>query len=70
MEKIRIRLKSFDHRLLDQSVKDIVVKAKRTGARSRARFPCRPGSTASASFVPPCGQESPANISRCASTSG
>lgn len=32
MEKIRIRLKSFDHRLLDQSVKDIVVKARRTGA--------------------------------------
>ena len=32
MEKIRIRLKSFDHRLLDQSVKDIVIKAKRTGA--------------------------------------
>jgi len=32
MEKIRIRLKSFDHRLLDQSVKDIVTKAKRTGA--------------------------------------
>ena len=29
MEKIRIRLQSFDHRLLDQSVKDIVVKAKR-----------------------------------------
>ena len=32
MEKIRIRLQSFDHRLLDQSVKDIVFKAKRTGA--------------------------------------
>ena len=32
MEKIRIRLQSFDHRLLDKSVKDIVIKAKRTGA--------------------------------------
>jgi len=32
MEKIRIKLQSFDHRLLDQSVKDIVIKAKRTGA--------------------------------------
>ncbi len=32
MEKIRIRLKAFDHRLLDQSVKDIITKAKRTGA--------------------------------------
>src|SRR4030042_4033761 len=33
MEKIRIRLQSCGHRLLDQSVKDIVTKAKRTGAR-------------------------------------
>jgi small subunit ribosomal protein S10 len=32
MEKIRIRLQSFDHRLLDQSVKEIVIRAKRTGA--------------------------------------
>lgn len=39
MEKIRIRLKSFDHRLLDQSVKDIVVKAKRTGARISGPIP-------------------------------
>ena len=39
MEKIRIRLKSFDHRLLDQSVKDIVVKAKRTGASIAGPIP-------------------------------
>ncbi len=39
MEKIRIRLKSFDHRLLDQSVKDIVVKAKRTGASISGPIP-------------------------------
>ncbi len=39
MEKIRIRLKSFDHRLLDQSVKDIVVKAKRTGANISGPIP-------------------------------
>jgi len=31
-EKIRIRLKAYDHRLLDQSTKDIVETAKRTGA--------------------------------------
>ncbi len=30
--KIRVRLKSFDHRLLDKSVADIVATAKRTGA--------------------------------------
>ncbi|MBE3126471.1 MAG: 30S ribosomal protein S10 [Acidobacteria bacterium] len=39
MEKIRIRLKSFDHRLLDQSVKEIVVKAKRTGAHVAGPIP-------------------------------
>lgn len=33
MDKIRIRLQSFDHRLLDKSIKEIVIKAKRTGAK-------------------------------------
>jgi len=32
-QKIRIRLKAFDHRILDQSVGEIVDTAKRTGAR-------------------------------------
>jgi len=32
-QKIRIRLKSYDHRLLDASVVEIVDTAKRTGAR-------------------------------------
>jgi small subunit ribosomal protein S10 len=31
--KIRIRLKAYDHRLLDQSSSDIVDTAKRTGAK-------------------------------------
>ncbi|MBI5878328.1 MAG: 30S ribosomal protein S10 [Chloroflexi bacterium] len=31
-QKIRIRLKSYDHRVLDQSVKQIVDIAERTGA--------------------------------------
>lgn len=39
MEKIRIKLRSFDHRLLDQSVKDIVIKAKRTGAKVSGPIP-------------------------------
>ena len=30
-QKIRIRLKAFDHRLLDQSAEKIVETAKRTG---------------------------------------
>lgn len=32
-QRIRIRLKAYDHRMLDQSVGDIVETAKRTGAR-------------------------------------
>ncbi len=32
-QKIRIRMKAFDHKLLDQSTADIVHTVKRTGAR-------------------------------------
>jgi small subunit ribosomal protein S10 len=32
-QKIKIRLKGYDHRILDQSAVDIVETAKRTGAR-------------------------------------
>ena len=32
-QKIRIRLKAYDHRLLDQSVAEIVETARRTGAK-------------------------------------
>jgi len=41
MEKqnIRIRLKAFDHRLLDQSIVEIVNTAKRTGALVRGPIP-------------------------------
>jgi len=32
-QRIRIRLKSFDHRLIDKSTREIVDTAKRTGAQ-------------------------------------
>ena len=32
-QKIRIKLKAFEHRILDKAVRDIVNTAKRTGAR-------------------------------------
>ncbi len=32
-EKIKIKLKAYDHRILDQSVLEIVGTAKRTGAK-------------------------------------
>ena len=38
-QTIRIRLKSFDHRLIDQSAKEIVETAKRTGARINGPIP-------------------------------
>jgi small subunit ribosomal protein S10 len=38
-QKIRIKLKSFDYRLLDESVKEIVETAKRTGARIKGPIP-------------------------------
>lgn len=38
-QKIRIRLKAFDHRVLDQSVREIVGTARRTGARVRGPIP-------------------------------
>jgi len=38
-QKIRIRLKAFDHRLLDRSVKEIVDTAVRTGARIKGPIP-------------------------------
>ena len=37
--KIRIRLKAFDHQLLDKSTSDIVETAKRTGAHVAGPIP-------------------------------
>ena len=38
-QKIRIRLKGFDHRVIDQSVGEIVETAKRSGARVSGPVP-------------------------------
>ena len=38
-QNIRIRLKAFDHRVLDQSTAEIVSTAKRTGAQVRGPIP-------------------------------
>ena len=38
-QNIRIRLKAFDHRLIDQSANEIVNTAKRTGAVVRGPIP-------------------------------
>ncbi|HTY45158.1 MAG TPA: 30S ribosomal protein S10 [Patescibacteria group bacterium] len=39
MQKIRIKLKAYDHRLLDQAVIEIVDTVKRTGARISGPVP-------------------------------
>lgn len=38
-QRIRIRLKAFDHRLIDQSAVEIVETARRTGARVKGPIP-------------------------------
>ena len=38
-QRIRIRLKAFDHRLIDQSAQEIVDTAKRTGAQVQGPIP-------------------------------
>ncbi len=38
-QKIRIRLKGYDHKLLDQSVREIVETARRTGAKIAGPIP-------------------------------
>ena len=38
-QRIRIRLKSFDHRLIEQSAKEIVDTVRRTGAQLQGPIP-------------------------------
>jgi len=38
-QRVRIKLKSFDHRLLDHSTREIVETAKRTGAKVSGPVP-------------------------------
>jgi len=38
-QTIRIRLKAFDHRLIDQSTQEIVDTARRTGAQVKGPIP-------------------------------
>ena len=38
-QKIRIRLRAFDHKLLDQSTREIVETARRTGANIAGPIP-------------------------------
>jgi Ribosomal protein S10 len=66
---IRIRLKAFDHRVLDSSTSEIVSTAKRTGAQVRGRSRCRPASRSSRSTARRTSTRSRASSSRSAPTS-
>ncbi|MFK7822920.1 MAG: 30S ribosomal protein S10 [Oligoflexales bacterium] len=42
-QKIRIRLRGYDHRLIDRSAAEIIERAKRTGARIAGPVPLPTG---------------------------
>jgi small subunit ribosomal protein S10 len=42
-QKIRIKLRAYDHRLIDQASEEIVERAKRTGARVAGPIPMPTG---------------------------
>ena len=46
-QRIRIRLKAFDHRLIDQSTAEIVETASALVRKSVVRSRCRPAKSAS-----------------------
>ncbi len=50
-EMIRIRLKAYDHQLIDQSAEKIVETAKRNGATVSGPIPCPPRRRLSPSFA-------------------
>ena len=68
-QRIRIRLKAYDYKLIDQSALEIVDTAKRTGAVVRGPVPFPPASSASTSFAPRTSTRRPAISSKSAPTS-
>ena len=52
-QKIRIKLKSYDHNLVDKSAEKIVKTVKATGAVVSGPYPCRPTSASSLSTARP-----------------
>ena len=50
-QKIRIRLKGYDHRLVDQSAEKIVETAKRSGAKVSGPIPLPNGKSSLHNFT-------------------
>jgi ribosomal protein S10 len=68
--KIRIRLKAYDHKLLDQSASDIVDTANKTGAKVVGPIPLPTKSTNIVCCDRPISTRNHASSSRCGPTSG
>src|SRR3977135_1224480 len=58
-QNIRIRLKAFDHRLIDSSAREIVETAKRTGATVKGPEPLPATMERSTAQVPPPADKAP-----------
>ena len=69
-ERIRIRLKAYDHRVLDHSTGEIVSTAKRTGAQVAGPIPCRRSRTSTPYCARYTRTSARASSSRFARTSG
>jgi len=65
-QNIRIRLKAFDHRILDASTREIVNTAKRTGAQVRGPIPLPTRIEKFTVNRSPTIDKTSANSSRCA----
>ncbi len=68
-EMIRIRLKAYDHQLIDQSAEKIVETAKRTGASVSGPIPLPTKKRSSPSCVPSTSIRTAANSLSAAPTS-
>lgn len=69
-QKIRIRLKAYDHRVLDQSAEKIVDTANRTGADVSGPIRFRRNGLSTRFFVRFTNTRICGSSSRCARTSG
>ena len=69
-QNIRIRLKAFDHRVLDQSTQEIVNTAKRTGAGVRGPIPLPTRIEKSTVLRSPTLTRKAGSSSRCGPTNG
>ena len=68
-QKIRIKLKAYEHNLIDQSSERIVETAKRTGAKVSGPIPLPTEKETSRSCVLPTSTRIAVSSSKCAPTS-